>query len=298
MPPVDAPQRLPVTVLVPTLGRPTLAECVDSLLACRPGPDEILLVVQGDERVATEVARRYEPGGVRVLHDGGSGVASSSNRGLEAAKHGTILVTHDDCTVDPDWVAVGARLSAADPDAIITGRVLPDGDPERVPSCKTDPLPHDYTGRLEVGALYPNNMVLPQRSVLAMGGFDEQFPRWAAEDCDLCYRWLRAGGALRYEPEMVVHHRDWRTREELERLYVRYARSQGALYGKHLARGDLRIARFLVRDLRTGLWGWAARRRGRPRWTDWSLSILPALPGGVLYGLRHSVRASARGSRG
>lgn len=284
MVPADTQVPPPVTVLVPTLGRPTLADCVDSLRACIPEPDEILLVVQGDARDAAQVAQHFERPGTRVLYDSGRGIASGVNSGLAAAKHDTILVTHDDCIVDPLWVGVGARLAAADPEAIFTGRVLPDGDPRRVPSCITDPLSHDYTGTLEVGVLYANNMILPRRAALAIGGFDERF-EWAAEDCDLCYRWLREGMALRYEPALVVHHRDWRTTEELERLYVRYARGAGTLYGKHLAEGDMRIVRFLVRDLRAGLRAKVAARPGHPRWGDWSHFILPALPLGVLLEL-------------
>jgi GT2 family glycosyltransferase len=37
----------------------------------------------------------------------------------------------------------------------------------------------------------------------------------AAEDNDFRYRWLTSGRKVRYEPEMVVWHSDWRTPEEL-----------------------------------------------------------------------------------
>ena len=79
-----------------------------------------------------------------------------------------------------------------------------------------------------------------RRGAVLEGGFDELFgPAEAAEDNEFCYRWLRSGGSLRYEPSLVVWHHDWRSPRELERLYVRYARGQGFFYAKHLRRGDL-----------------------------------------------------------
>ena len=92
-------------------------------------------------------------------------------------------------------------------------------------------------------------MVVHRSELLAIGGFDEAFAR-AAEDGDLCFRWLRSGRTLRYEPAMTVWHRDWRSRDELRALNVRYAFDQGRMYGKHLWRRDWAITPFVARDAR------------------------------------------------
>jgi GT2 family glycosyltransferase len=106
-----------------------------------------------------------------------------------------------------------------DPDKIVTGRVLPVGEASAVLDTVDDPVARDYTGEARGGLLFPNNMVLSRTLVLAEGGFDERFgPEEAAEDNDFCYRWLRAGRRLAYDPALTVHHRDWRSPEELERL--------------------------------------------------------------------------------
>jgi GT2 family glycosyltransferase len=121
-----------------------------------------------------------------------------------------------------------------------------------------------------------------------MGGFDERFgPAEAAEDNEFCYRWLRAGGELVFEPALVVWHHDWRSPEQLEELYVRYARGQGFLYAKHLRAGDLHMLRWIARDLY-----WAGRGalsgllKRRERWTDPRRGIRRGLPGGFLAGWR------------
>ena len=133
------------------------------------------------------------------------------NVGLAQAGHPVVLVpTHDDCRVDASWVGVAYGLMAEDPDGIVTGRVLPLGDPARVPSTRDDPQARDYTGGTNIGALYPSNMAVRRSAIVAAGGFDERFGA-VAEDLDLCYRWLRAGHSLRYEPSLVVMHDDWRT---------------------------------------------------------------------------------------
>ena len=67
-----------------------------------------------------------------------------------------------------------------------------------------------------------------------LGGFDEHFVS-AAEDCDLCYRWLRAGRSLRYEPGMVVWHDDWRDDAQLDRLHTYYQYWLAFFYAKHRA---------------------------------------------------------------
>jgi GT2 family glycosyltransferase len=277
---------VPVSTVIPTIGRPRLLRrCLESIGASNRLPDEVLIVDQsrGDEiaRAAMDVLGKR----ARIVACEGTGVALALNTGLREARHDTVLVTHDDCHVHPSWVKTGWELIAAHPGCIVTGRVLPAGDPRAVPSTRDDPEPHDYTGELHCGVLYPNNMALSRSLVLEFGGFDPFVD--VAEDNDLCYRWLRAGRCLRYTPELVVWHHDWRTPEELERLYVTYWRAQGRLYAKHLAAGDAYILRLLARDIRAAFRGSAAAAlRRTPRWTDWRQGawrgLLPGLLGGLV----------------
>jgi GT2 family glycosyltransferase len=277
---------VPVSVVVPTVGRPALVRSLlQSLIRCEPMAEDIVLVDQsqddGVERVVAEFARF----GARVVHCDGRGEGRGRNLGLREARHDFVLGTDDDCTVAPDWVARSWEHMRANPDGIVTGRVLPDGDPLAVPSTRDDPSPHDYTGDLSCFPLFPNNMALPRARALELGGFDEGLP--AAPDNDFCYRWLRDGKRLRYEPDMVVWHHDWRTSADLERLYVRYARGQGAFYAKHLRRGDFHMLRFIARDLIGGCRALAsAAVRGRPRWTDPRRPMLTAMPHGLIRGWR------------
>lgn len=280
---------MPVSVVVPTLGRATpLAACLESLAACQPRATEILVVDQSRDPAVEEVVERFSSVGARRVPCSGRGVSRGRNLGILRSAHEIVLVTDDDCTVASSWVGTAWRLMTPDARRILTGQVVPVGDPRAVPSVKVDPTPHDYTGKVHGGALFPNNMALNRDLVLAEGGFDERFrPSEAAEDNDFCYRWLKAGHVLRYEPALVVWHHDWRTPAELERLYVSYARGQGFLYAKHLRAGDLRMLLYIARDVYYALRGGAAALlKRRQSWTDPRRGIARGLPGGLWYGCR------------
>jgi GT2 family glycosyltransferase len=278
---------VPVTVAIPTIGRlDPLRRCLESLTACDPAPAEILVVDQSHDPALGALVDHVAGDRAHVVPSHGLGVARSRNDGLRAATHDIVLVTDDDCTVPADWASAGWQLATAHPGAIVTGRVLPVGDARAVPSTKDHPVPVDLSSERRGGWLFGNNMALPRAAVLDLGGFDERFgPDEAAEDNEFCYRWLRAGRPLRYEPSLVVEHHDWRSPEELERLYVRYARGEGFFYAKHLRRGDLRMLRFVVRDLAWGVRGIASGLlKGRESWTDSRRGVFKGMPGGFWAG--------------
>jgi GT2 family glycosyltransferase len=278
-----------VTVVIPTIGRAAvLRECLDTVAACRPGAAEILLVDQSHDPVVAAIADEHAAAGVRLVPSHGRGAARCRNDGLRVASHEVVLGIDDDCSVAPDWVATGHRLAGLRPGAIVTGRVLPVGDPRAVPSTIDEPTPRELTSERWGAFLYSNNMVLPRDAVLELGAFDERFgPAELAEDNEFCYRWLKAGKRLFYEPDLVVHHHDWRAPDELERLYVGYARGEGFFYSKHLRRGDLRMLVFLGRMLGAGARSLlAAAFKRREAWTDSRRGILRGLPRGFVDGWR------------
>jgi GT2 family glycosyltransferase len=288
----------PVTVVIPTIGRAALlADCLASLAACDPPPGEVLVVDQsGTDDIARMVQERGEAH-VRVLPCAGRGISLGLNTGLRAAAHDLVMVTNDDCTVRPDWVGVAHRRALEVPGGIVTGQVRPPEEDAPVPSTKVDPVPHDYTGEVVIDALYGGNMILSRDDVLALGGFDERpGMRVSSEDNDLCYRWLRAGRSLRYEPTMVVWHHDWRTPEELAERYAEYARGNGVLYAKYLLRGDRSMLRLAAREYRWGLRslaGAVVRRRRAPDDPRWAIVV--GLPAGFAAGVGDELRARRAG---
>ena len=109
---------------------------------------------------------------------------------------------------------------------------------ERLRAVDEDrPAPHDYTGTVTAGVLYPASMVADRNALLAIGGFDERprAPRRGRGQRPLLPVARRPGGRFRYEPDLVVWHHDWRDAEQLVRTQPCYARAQGRRsYAKHL----------------------------------------------------------------
>jgi GT2 family glycosyltransferase len=269
--------------VIPTIGRvDLLRDCLRSLAACQPHADEIIVVDQSPDGVGEVVAEFPR---ARVARSSGRGVALAMNEGIAAARHETVLVTHDDCTVATDWVAQACRLVAEDPEQIVTGRVIPDGHPAEVPSTRDSPTPAEFDRSSYPWVLCPHNMALSQSHLLEFGGFDERF-KVAAEDIDLAYRWLKEGRPLRYRPEMVIWHHDWRAPKALKQTYLAYHRGRGQFYGKHLRRADPRMLRLLALDVYWTLRTIPERVRQRKSGHVHNRhGIWRALPAGLMRGL-------------
>jgi GT2 family glycosyltransferase len=205
------------------------------------------------------------------------------------------MFTDDDCTVAADWVAVAVAHLSAWPERMVTGRVMPVGDPRSVPTFKSTLRVEDYTNDPARCDPCASNLACMRSEALAVGGFDERILP-AMEDWDFGYRWVRAGRPMHYRPELVVWHHDWRSREEMERVWVEYGRGCGRFYAKLLRHGDAMALLFLARDVRYAAYAALGRlRRGR-RWWDRRLGVLRGVVPGLWNGLREELRGEGRTS--
>jgi GT2 family glycosyltransferase len=228
------------------------------------------------------------------------GVAAAVNRGIERVETPFLAITHDDARVHREWInCMWSRLHRS-PGAVISGTVIPESP--RVPSANKAGESVVHTRPLLTrDPLFANNMGTSMEVVHKVGLFDERRElAYAAEDNDWGYRALRAGVPIIHAPDVVVTHLDWRNDQELEETYRRYARAQGAFYGKYLRHGDLFIARRAVRDLIRGPW-LVLRAFASPRNQELArmaraeiTGILPGIVAGFLSEGRHH-RLGAKG---
>src|SRR3982751_5363851 len=91
------------SVVVPTIGRPSLDVLLDALAAA-PGPRPAELVL-GDDRPAGSPLKPDRPGlpPGRVVRTGGGGPARARNLGWRTARTEWIAFLDDDVVPDPDW---------------------------------------------------------------------------------------------------------------------------------------------------------------------------------------------------
>lgn len=210
------------SVVVCTLRRPgPLARCLEALAACRPPPDEVV-VVDGDEaRSARPVAAAFA--GVRYV-PAAPGLTRQRNRGLSACTADVVAFVDDDARVAPD---VFARLAEAYADPAVagaTGRVVEPGDhrfggraswarrlvtgTERPGTFTASGYPRRHAPPdrdLDV-ELMPGCFMTARRHHAAEVGFDERLAGYGlAEDEDFSWRLSRLG-RIRYLSGAVVDH--------------------------------------------------------------------------------------------
>jgi len=247
------PRLADLTVVIPTLGREILRKCLFSILRGSHWPARVVVVDQSssDELAGwlAELGRHGLP--MEHVPSDQRGRAAAVNRGIEQAETRFVAVTDDDCLVAHDWALSLVRHLRADPGWIVTGRVDAAGE-ERVLAVMTSARPAVYRRpRVKHDSLSGGNMGAERAVLVSLGLFDEDPRLRTAEDCELSYRALTSGVAIRYAPDVAVNHLGWRGSEDRQAQYRSYARSLGGFYGKYLRRGDPFIAlRAVVHHLR------------------------------------------------
>ncbi|HET9691283.1 MAG TPA: HAD-IIIA family hydrolase [Acidimicrobiales bacterium] len=204
-------QSRPFSVVVPTVGRPSLAATLAPLGSACPAPCEVIVV---DDR-PQPAAPLAVPAFATVVTSGGRGPAAARNVGWRAATAPWVAFLDDDVVPPGDWCAALAA-DLADAEAL-----SPDGLVAASQGCIHVPLPADRrptdwercTAGLEQACWATADMAY-RRDVLAeVGGFDERFPRAFREDADLGLRTTDAGYLIVRGARIVDHPvrpADWR----------------------------------------------------------------------------------------
>ena len=190
------------TVVVPTIGRPSLAALLHALAtASGPRPAELILV---DDRPAGAPLDAVRPGlpPVRVVRTGGGGPARARNLGWRTARTEWIAFLDDDVVPDRDWFdRLDSDLADLAPDvAGSQGRV-------RVP-LPEDRRPTDWergTAGLATSSWITADLAYRRAALARVGGFDERFPRAFREDSDLALRVMDADGRLVRGERRITH---------------------------------------------------------------------------------------------
>lgn len=182
-----------ITVVVPTLGRPSL----HALLAALAGAPVELLVV--DDRPDPREALDIE---AKVLTGRAAGPAAARNIGWLAAATEWVVFLDDDVLPDADWATrLIADLQAA-PAHVggVQGNL-------RVP-LPAGRAPTDWervTAALADGDWITADMAYRRSALETAGGFDERLPRAFREDAELAHRVRQAGWELRRGARTVTH---------------------------------------------------------------------------------------------
>jgi GT2 family glycosyltransferase len=251
------------SVVIPTLGRPgPLRETLESVLACEPPPDEVIVVDAGSARSASELAEELGDR-VRVLPSP-SGMTVQRNLGVGEARGDVVVFLDDDVEVDHGLFAGLAEIYR-DPSIVgATGRIIE-------PDLARAGPPGSFVRRLVLGskegtftrAGYPRYLsrldraadlefmqgcfMTARRELAAEVRFDEALAGYAlAEDEDFAYR-LSRHGRIRYVPELWVLHKKLGFRAQDSREFGRLViRNRSYLFRKNFPQTRRARARFAL----------------------------------------------------
>lgn len=178
-------------VVIPTVGRETLQRLLIALReGAGPAPAEVVVV---DDRPAPVTALAVGDD-VRVLRSGGRGPAAARNAGWRATRAPWVCFLDDDVLPEPQWKSLLAIDLKAAENADAAGSQAVIEVPARRSGRPTDD--ERRTMRLSAAQWITADMAYRRDMLVAVGGFDDRFPRAYREDSDLAARIVAAGAPI------------------------------------------------------------------------------------------------------
>jgi cellulose synthase/poly-beta-1,6-N-acetylglucosamine synthase-like glycosyltransferase len=231
-----------ISLVIPTLGRPILEQCLYWILLSSTWPACLIVVEQGANTDVAAWLERVQQIGIPVKHilSTQRGRSAGINRGLEQTSTRFVAITDDDCFVGEGWLRNMTTKLQEYPQAVVTGKVEAAGEDMVVVVTSFTPSVQNRP-RLKFDSMSGGNMGTSLDIFRKVGLFEEDPIMATAEDAEWAYRALRMGISIRYEPDVILAHFGWRDTEKRVEQYHDYALSHGGFYGKYLRHGDLFI---------------------------------------------------------
>jgi glycosyltransferase involved in cell wall biosynthesis len=164
-------------------------------------PYEVIVVDDGSMDATAAIVEESEVP-IRLLQSSGAGAAAARNLGAAAAVGVTLAFTDSDCVPTRRWLRTGLEaMRSAD---LVQGAVEPD------PGAPRYPLERTLWVVEEIGLYETANLFVRRELFERLGGFEDVLTsvqgRPFAEDVWLGWRARRAGAAVRFCPDALVHH--------------------------------------------------------------------------------------------
>lgn len=222
------------SIVIPTYNRPEqLAVCLQACARLDYSRDrfEVIVVDDGGAEPLDEIVACFHGTlTLKLLQQENAGPAAARNRGASEAAGEFLAFTDDDCAPASDWLKVLGRECVASPDCAVGGRTvnaLTHNPYSAASQLLISYLFSFYNASPHKARFFPSsNLAFPTKQFRAAGGFDVTYPRAAAEDRELCDRWLHLGHRMVYAVEAVVYHAHTLTFRTFLRQHFHYG--QGA----------------------------------------------------------------------
>ncbi len=242
-------QVMNVSVVIPSLNAPLIAEVLAALYQQTVAPSEIIVVGRDDERRII----RQQP--VRFIETPTPvSAACARNHGAAQASGDIIWFLDADCLAHPQCLSY--HVQAHERGEVVVGGGITFDDTQYWHLCDNLAVFTPFLATRPAGErpFLPSLNLSIRRNIFAeLGGFDERFPGASGEDADLSFRMRRRGYRLFFEPAAIVKHVHHRLSSgDLWRHLSAFGRSYVAIYPRY--------PEFTGRYRRTDI------AFGRPRW--------------------------------
>jgi GT2 family glycosyltransferase len=239
---------------------------------------EVLLVNNRSTDGTRALCESYvseHPEHFRYLQESRPGKSYALNTGIREAVGDLLILTDDDCVVDPMWLQRIKDEFSADPNLAILGGRVELYNREDLPLSLLTSM-HRTVVSKPVRLLFPRihligcNLIIKREVFESVGLFDPNLgPGSRGESCedfDLLFRALKHGFKIAYSPlPLVYHNHGRRTESDQSRLMAVYYVSRGAFYClRWREKGVQKVIRLdaarLLRDFRYNFGDWALFR--------------------------------------
>jgi len=263
-----------ISAIVPVWnGEELLRRLLRSLAAQSAPPAELIVVDNGSQDAAPDVARQAGARVIRMGHN--AGFAAAVNRGIREAAGEVVAVLNSDVELTPDYLRILAAALEESGAWFATGKLLSDTLPDRLDGtfdviCRGGTACRMGYGQTD-GAFYssrrriwsaPWTAALFRADLFAKGGtLDERYESYL-EDVDFGLRSARLGLCGIYVPEAVARHRGSASLGRWHAETVRrISRNQVFLLARHFPAPSLRRHAWPI-ALAQILWGGVALGHG------------------------------------
>jgi glycosyltransferase involved in cell wall biosynthesis len=219
-----------ISVIVPTYARSDLlARLLESLARQTFAACDFELIVADDgsppdtERVVQTFAATA-PMSVIYLRQPNAGPARARNLAISRCAFDWIAMTDDDCVADPGWLSAVVGAIERNPEAVaVEGKTV---CPDR------HPLKH-FVENLEGQRYWTANMAFSRKALLAVGGFDGDFPHACNEDIEIALKIQKVGEIVWCPEALIVHPARNQPLMSFVRRFTRQIDAEWVLYRKH-----------------------------------------------------------------
>jgi GT2 family glycosyltransferase len=237
------------SIVIPTYNRPAqLAVCLQACarLDYPRNRFEVIAVDDGGTTPLDAVVARFH--GVltlKLLRQENAGPAAARNRGASEARGEFLAFTDDDCSPGPKWLQALAAQFVSSPDCAVGGQTLNALTYNLYSTASQLLISYlfsHYNAVPHAARFFPSsNLAFPTKWFHAIGGFDVTYSRAAAEDRELCDRWLHHGYRMIYVAEAVVYHAHDLTFRTFLRQHFHYGRGAFCFHQVRARRGQHRV---------------------------------------------------------